>query len=228
MVSAANQLAVYKPGQAGFDSMLLDWARNLVSPGMNVWDVGANMGLFTFPAAALGAHLVSFEPDPFNLELLHSSRAMNPDLDVQVVPAAAAKTAGLATFNVSNRGRSTNGLAHVEQSTQTGGVRHTYNVMTVTLDAMLQTMPRPDLIKIDTEGAEIEVIHGADTILREVRPSWIIEIQASNGSEIWNIMSSANYSCFDAELAGYPARDSVEGVYNALFVPEERKHSANF
>lgn len=222
MVSAANQLAVYKPGRSGFDSMLLDWVEDLVEPGMMVWDVGANMGLFTFPAAARGAHLVSFEPDPFNLELLNASRALNPDLDVQIVPAAAARQSGVALFNISRRGRSTNGLAHVEQSTQTGGVRQTYNVMTVTLDEVLQYMPSPDLVKIDTEGAEVEVIQGATDVLQSVRPKWIIEVQPNNADGLWDIMSSAGYRCYDAQIPGHPPRESLEGVFNALFVPDGR------
>lgn len=225
VVSAANQLSVYKPGRAGYDSILLRWAQELVSPGMTVWDVGANMGLFTFPAAARGARVRSFEPDAFNQDLLHASRSLNPDLDVRVIPAAASRVSGFATFNVSQRGRSANGLSHIEQGGDTGGVRQTYDVITVALDAMLEILDPPDLVKIDTEGAEVEVLEGAQRLLHDLRPNWIIEVAGANTEKIWTIMHAADYRCHDAGVPSFPLRESLANVFNALFIPAERDHS---
>ena len=44
-----------------------------------------------------------------------------------------------------------------------------YLVPTVSLDALIQngTLPMPDLIKMDVEGAEASVLEGAKTLLRQ-------------------------------------------------------------
>lgn len=221
-VSGANQLAVFKPGAAGLDPMLLDWARSLVRPGLRVWDIGANMGFFALPAAARGADVLAFEPDPFNQELLNRSRALNCDLALEVIPVAVAQSVGLASFNVVQRGRSANRLTHVAQGTQTGGIRQQTSVVTVSLDWMLERRSPPDMIKCDAEGAELEILLGAAATLRSCRPIWIVEIEHENAPQIEALMKAADYTLHDAGKRGFPRCESLKGVWNALFAPNER------
>ena len=56
-----------------FDPILLNSCRELVSKDAIVWDIGANVGLFTFPAAYLAGRagrVVAVEPDDFCVKLL--------------------------------------------------------------------------------------------------------------------------------------------------------------
>ena len=46
------------------------------------YDVGANVGYYTFLFAAAGYHAVAFEPDPGNAALIRASMCLNPDLKV--------------------------------------------------------------------------------------------------------------------------------------------------
>ena len=50
-VTPDSQLKYLKPGTAGLDLNLLRSAAELIQPGMTIWDVGANVGVFTFAAA---------------------------------------------------------------------------------------------------------------------------------------------------------------------------------
>ena len=60
-----------KPGMAAFEPRLLAIIENFVRPGMVAWDIGANVGLFAYPAAHLSrANVVCVEPDPFLAQLL--------------------------------------------------------------------------------------------------------------------------------------------------------------
>src|SRR4051812_44993411 len=65
------------------DPVLLDSAREWIRPGDSVWDIGANIGLFTFAAAGLaGGHgrVLAVEPDTWCVDLLRRSSALNPQL----------------------------------------------------------------------------------------------------------------------------------------------------
>src|ERR1039458_10790336 len=70
-------------GLAGVDRHLLDMARELVKPGAVVWDVGANVGLFAFSAAAItgpSGLVVAIEPDVWLAHLMdRSSREISQE-----------------------------------------------------------------------------------------------------------------------------------------------------
>src|SRR5262245_33403425 len=61
--------------------------RSLLSPGMVVADIGANVGFYTFEmAAAVGpaGRVIAFEPDPFSADLLEARKARAGAENVEV------------------------------------------------------------------------------------------------------------------------------------------------
>ena len=109
------------------DSLLKN-AAETVKPGSVVWDVGANMGLFSFAAAGLAGpagRVYAFEPDAFMATLLRRSARLNRQAaPVEVIPCAVSDTVSLARFNIARRSRASNFLEGFGMS-QTGGVRET-------------------------------------------------------------------------------------------------------
>jgi ribosomal protein L11 methylase PrmA len=91
-MSSGNYLGALKPGEAKFQQSLLNFVDRFVESESVVWDIGANMGTFAVPAAHLARATVAFEPDPFNLELLHATIALNHDLALDIVPIALSNT----------------------------------------------------------------------------------------------------------------------------------------
>ena len=87
LVSPECALGYWRFNLASVDPFLLSMAKELVRPGMTVWDVGANAGLFCFAAAGLGAQVVAVEADTWLANLLHRSALLNR-LPVTVLPAA--------------------------------------------------------------------------------------------------------------------------------------------
>ena len=62
------------------DPVLLSLVKEFVKPGAVVWDVGANVGLFSFAAASLAGpegHIVAFEPDAWLTQLLRRSASVS-------------------------------------------------------------------------------------------------------------------------------------------------------
>ncbi len=180
------------------DPILLRCARRFVKPGCCVWDVGANLGLFSFAALGLGAAtVVAVEPDEWLVSLLRRSAALQKRGNISIVPTAVAEQAGERRFNVARRSRSANFLDDCG-STQTGGIRESHVVRCVTLDGLLRDFPAPDVLKIDVEGAELLVLRGAGAVLSQ-RPSLICEIGGEHAVEAAEILKKYGYEFEDAE-----------------------------
>jgi FkbM family methyltransferase len=68
--------------------------RELVRREMTEWDIGANVGLFSFAAASLGAQVVAVEADIWLANLMQRSALLNK-LPVTVIPAAVSDQQGI-------------------------------------------------------------------------------------------------------------------------------------
>ena len=174
-----------------FDTDLTDLANTFVSADSVVWDIGANCGVFAFSSAA-AKQVVAVEADPFLCNLMQDSMRLN-GVSLVLVSAAAFSTSTLAEFSIAHRGRASNHLSAVEGSTQTGGERTRLLVPTITLDSLLDHVLPPTLVKIDVEGAEVDVLRGAARLLHEIRPVLYLEIVDATRAECNRILHLADY-----------------------------------
>ncbi|MGE3274116.1 MAG: FkbM family methyltransferase [Vicinamibacterales bacterium] len=148
-----------------------------IAPGDTVWDVGANVGLYTLAAArAAGPHgqVVAVEPIAANLSYLRRHLALNGLSGVEVVAAAACERDGPLRMAA---GDSPSEYALAEHGAITvDGVR---------LDSMLDRAGarRPAVIKIDTEGAEGRILEGAARVLGEARPRLYLSLHGAEPAE---------------------------------------------
>ena len=223
-LSPGNHLAVLKPGDAKFEGYLLGFADRFVDANSVVWDIGANMGMFAIPAAHRAKFTLAFEPDPFNLELLHRSQAANPGLALDVLPVALSKEFGIAQLSIPMRGRSANSLEGVHFGTQMGGVRQSYSVITVTADWVMERYPAPTFIKCDAEGAEVWILQGATRLLREARPVIIIEMPNENADACAAIFKANDYVMTSSYEKVDPTKlvDDIHDVWDVLAIPKEK------
>lgn len=185
------------------DPKLLDAAIEHVRAESIVWDVGANVGFFSYAAAHLAGSagfVLAIEPDVWLASLLLRSRVIQPPTSapVDVLPIALASEPGVRQFCIANRTRATNYLEGYG-STQTGGVAETRLVMTYTLDSLLQWFPPPDVLKIDVEGAELEVLLGGAKVLASHKPVILCEVAQATGSEVANLLKSMQYRLYDSD-----------------------------
>ena len=142
-VSSEGGLRYLRPRLDGVDPALLQLASELIQPGSVVWDIGANLGLFTFAAAVAAGpsgYVLSVEPDTALVQLLRRSAALNRGhAPVDVLPTAVADSSGVGRFHIARRNRSTSHLDGFG-TTQTGGIRTTEIVPTVTLASMFRDL----------------------------------------------------------------------------------------
>ena len=197
-VTPESALSFWCPGLERADTgHLMDTVRRFVRRDSVAWDVGANVGLFSFSAAAKARMVLAIEPDPFLAALL--DRSASTITNVRVLSAAATDTVDLGELNIAQRGRATNFMSGFGTS-QTGGVRNRQPVMTVTLDWLAQRFPVPDIIKIDVEGGERLVLEGGIALLDRTRPHIVCEVASINSSWTTDFLLSLGYSFLDEQL----------------------------
>lgn len=226
-VSPDSSLKFWKRNMDKADPLLFNWASEFVSAGDVVWDIGANIGLFTFAAASFAGpsgRVFAVEPDPFLVDLLrHSARQKsNQSAPVEILPAAISESAGIARFSIAERGRSASHLEQVAGSTQSGGVRETITLLTVSLDWLLERIPAPTLVKIDVEGAESQVLKGAKNLLSKVRPKILCEVSSAYSREVAESFHSHGYTLFDMEAANADRSPLAQPAFNTLACPAQR------
>jgi FkbM family methyltransferase len=223
-VSPESGLRFYRRSIASGDATLFKMAGELVKPGDVVWDVGANVGLFTFAAAyraGKSGAVIAIEPDTWLASLLQRScelRERDSEAPVTVISAAVSDQVGLAKFHIAARSRSSN---HLEGggSTQSGGARRTEMVITITLDWLLQSLPSPRVLKVDVEALEHRVLAGATTLLSKVRPVVWCEVNPVNQQEVTSIFRAHQYQLFYANQNPSERQSLSQAPWDTLAVP---------
>lgn len=174
-----------------------------IREGDVVLDVGAHVGYFTRLAAKKGARVFALEPQPRNaarLRLLASDRVEVRQL------ACWSESFQRIDFHES--------LSSTEGSVRRTEVKvATYQVSTLAIDDM--QLPRLDFMKIDVEGAELQVFLGAERTLERCRPFVVAEV-FDDVSEVRALLERHRYSVKIQPLMSKPdlVDETVKGLWH--------------
>ena len=162
--------------------------QSLARPGEMSFDVGANIGLMAAPVLRHepNCRVVSFEPSLNVLPYIQRTIAENPHGNRwTLIPKAVGAKSGRVSFSLSEQA---NSLFDGIRPTQRVASIRQVEVDLTTLDETWNELgkPRVSHIKIDVEGAELDVLTGAQECLRSERPFVLIE---------WNAQNLAAYGC---------------------------------
>ncbi len=162
------------------------WRR--LSAGDTFVDVGAHYGYFSLLAAervGRDGRVISFEAAPNTYEIL-ARNALSKG-QIQAFSVALAESEGEVTFyefpNLYGEYNSLNRSQYEGESWYVGQEPKAVRVPARPLDAFVEEYNfSPDLIKIDVEGAEEQVVRGADGTLRAESPAVVMEYLINRGS----------------------------------------------
>jgi FkbM family methyltransferase len=192
--------------------------RRLLAPGDVFYDVGANVGFFTILGARLvgpAGRVVAFEPVPACARAVGHNIALNAFHHAEIREEAVGAAGGRAQLLVVGEAS----WSHLASTGRHADVREEIDVTVVAIDELVQdgTIPAPDVLKIDTEGAELQAIAGMRATIERHRPAIVCELHDTN-SEFLARMDELGYTT--TNLDG-PAPVAGAGPIHALAQPRE-------
>ena len=153
----------------------LTWiARKLITPGDTVVDVGANIGIMTLLFSKLtgkNGTVYSFEPHPFLYKDLTAALEKNNSFNVLPFMLALGAEQGEAILNVP---QSNLGLGTLIRTSNEKCEQFKVTVSTLSEFVEAQEIKKIDFLKIDVEGFEHQVLLGAESLLKNSPPEFIM------------------------------------------------------
>jgi FkbM family methyltransferase len=182
--------------------------QELSDENLVIWGIGAHFGYNSLVFSNItqdDAKILSFEPNIANIERFKENLASNNEL---------AKKISLYTWAISDCDQQaffyySNSIDDsISSGSYLGSVMppltpETYSdfqsttIFTRSIDSLIakENLPKPNIIKIDVEGAEYEVLLGAKTLLTSLKPVLIIEIHHIKAMhEVLNLLHELNFN----------------------------------
>jgi FkbM family methyltransferase len=197
----------------------------VVRSGMIVADIGANIGVHTLQLARIvgpDGKVLAFEPNPVARQELETNLRLNGIKHVQVLELALCDHDGIAPFQFPEEGEEAmGGLIATSRFT----VARVDKVETARLDEVISRLAlhHLDFIKIDVEGAELNVLKGAGELLMGTnRPTILYESVLVNTNPYGYTPNDMAQFLKENEYSVHQIDDE-----NFLGIPREKKSRSN-
>ena len=204
----------------------LDWIDNMPRNSV-VWDIGANVGLYSCYAAKARECLVyAFEPSVFNLELLARNIYLNSLTKlITIIPLPLSDVLSNNTFNMVNidwgGAMSTFGKSYGHDGKVMDKVFEYSTIGISMVDALNHLkIKKPDYIKMDVDGIEHLILKGGMPILKDVK-GILIEINdqfITQASEASMYLEQAGFVLKEKRQADFLSSGQSEFTFNQIWM----------
>ena len=185
---------------------------NLDITGQTIYDIGGYVGIFTmFFARSVGkkGKVITFEPNPLNYSIILEHLKLNNFDNVEVHQIALGKRREKGTLTVRKSETGTGSLQEdIKASILQEKDSETIQVEINPLDSQITTnnLPKPDFVKIDVEGLEMDVLQGMSDTIKNCKPKLFIEIHGvdvqrkiENVQRVVDFLIAREYSIYHIE-----------------------------
>jgi FkbM family methyltransferase len=208
---------------------------DIVKPGDLCFDVGAHLGNRTRVLAALGCRVVAVEPHPYLAKYMRDKFARNRNVTVEENAVAAA--AGVVTLYYHPHNLTISSLDLAWPATLTGrtaaraSFREGVSVAAVTLGHLITKHGAPKYLKLDIEGADVEVLKTLTEPLDVVSFEHVPRVPEHTTEAIATLEKLGpyrfNYFPRETHRFALPNAVSGDGLLEALREPSARKWSSD-
>ena len=140
------------------------------------YDIGANVGFFSIIAAKLvgGGKVYAFEPGSENAKSIRHNAELNDFKQIEVIEKAVSNTSGTGEFLLAKYSGG-HALATADAPPDLAGK---VTVDLVSIDDLIasEQIEPPNFVKIDVEGAELDVLKGMTQTIKTYQPTVIYEV----------------------------------------------------
>jgi FkbM family methyltransferase len=159
--------------EGGWESTTFDVLTSRLTSGATYVDVGSWIGPMTLVAAACGAKVIAYEPDPGAADELTENIAANPEFEVEIRRVALWTSTGHRELRGGPVGLGESMSSFSGKSGRVG----TTTVATIDGRDAASSWPADALVKIDVEGAEYRLVPRLRPFLAE-RPTVVLSVHA--------------------------------------------------
>ena len=200
----------------------IEWLDRTISADSVFYDVGANIGLYSLYALHLfrnQTEAVCFEPEALNFARLNQNISDNDFSDLATPFAVGlGKTEGVIQFRLSRlqAGRALHGERHVIE----GAHDHRQGLIISPLDKFVfgdYGLPQPTHLKIDVDGPELDILHGAKrTLSLSSLCHILIELEDGERNKANSILADAGFNFVEEGAA-------TAGIRNIIYEKDFKK-----
>lgn len=237
-IGISNYLHLSEPWMHHILDQLLDSEKTFI-------DVGVNLSQTLLKVKAINSSVsyIGFEPNPLCVFYTNEVGKQNLFEKVQIYPVGLSIESTVLNLNLYNNSDHDSGASIIEGFRDSNSITKKIHVPVFNFsDIKLSSTLRTGIIKIDVEGAELEVIQGVLKLIEEDKPYIFIEIlpayndkntvRIDRQNQIASILTSLNYTIYRIkktknEFVGLSKLDSFDihsdiNLCEYIFCPNEQ------
>lgn len=198
----------------------IKFLRHLNLKGKVVYDIGAFEGVLTLFFARQAKQVIAWEPNPRNYARCMENIRLNKLENVKLINRGISDQRGTIqlVYDPLMPGAGSGEAVIAEQIGSSVKSAKRLSIPVATLDEEIESLPKPDFIKIDIEGMEFSALKGMRKTLEKYRPELFIEMHGATSKEkietaheVIGFLESCRYRSYDVESAAYlTATDNVK------------------
>ncbi len=161
------------------DPQIVETFCSWLKPDTIFYDLGGNVGFYALMANRVisSGKIYSFEPLPWVRSIFEQHIALNKKFiqrdNIHILPFAISDHEKEVSF--SNNIDQRDGNTYIKSSENYTNSSQTSMVKCYSIDELMQQgYDRPDIIKIDVEGAELDVLKGAINTIKQYKPNIVL------------------------------------------------------